>query len=311
MTESSSSSEDSSQRTVSAASDQTPGNADSTSNASSATERSRNISDLTNRHITSTSAGPERTISNLPQRSSSERVTSGSARRGCDIARRGSDVSCGSSSSRTSEGRIIQSSDKGSRRSAEEPSRRSALSFEDASRRTAQPCTELSVDRPPKSSSPREDSSSNRRPVNLSGRDPSRRARDRSRRASARHQSFMNRTLLHGPDNPSNYERRTTPQGQVYFVNKVTGQTTWHDPRLPRDTAFLSEQDLGALPEGWEVRYTASGRLYFVDHNTRTTQFTGKDCLKLCYLMKKLSQFTKNSPHFNERQVSLMCLSKM
>lgn len=31
---------------------------------------------------------------------------------------------------------------------------------------------------------------------------------------------------------------------------------------------------LGPLPSGWEQRKTASGRVYYVDHNNRTTQFT-------------------------------------
>ena len=29
-----------------------------------------------------------------------------------------------------------------------------------------------------------------------------------------------------------------------------------------------------AVTAGWEIRYTASQRAYFVDHNNRTTQFT-------------------------------------
>lgn len=29
----------------------------------------------------------------------------------------------------------------------------------------------------------------------------------------------------------------------------------------------------GPLPAGWEVRYTASGERFFVDHNTRKTTF--------------------------------------
>lgn len=33
--------------------------------------------------------------------------------------------------------------------------------------------------------------------------------------------------------------------------------------------------ELGTLPDGWEIRYTAHGRRYFVDHLNRTTQFTG------------------------------------
>ena len=98
----------------------------------------------------------------------------------------------------------------------------------------------------------------------------------RERRQTARHQSFMNRTLIHGTHQaPENFDRKTTPQGQVYFVNRITGHTTWHDPNMPRDTSFLTEQELGALPDGWEVRHTATRRLYYVDHNTRTTQFTG------------------------------------
>jgi E3 ubiquitin ligase SMURF1/2 len=65
-----------------------------------------------------------------------------------------------------------------------------------------------------------------------------------------------------------------------------TGVSTWHDPRIPRDVelaVILREGDadardeseiLGALPPGWERRETSTGRPYFVDHSTRTTQFT-------------------------------------
>lgn len=36
----------------------------------------------------------------------------------------------------------------------------------------------------------------------------------------------------------------------------------------------MSCEEFGPLPVGWEVRSTVSGRIYFVDHNNRTTQFT-------------------------------------
>lgn len=36
----------------------------------------------------------------------------------------------------------------------------------------------------------------------------------------------------------------------------------------------IRDEDLGQLPAGWEVRHTGNGRVYFVDHNNRTTQFT-------------------------------------
>jgi hypothetical protein len=38
---------------------------------------------------------------------------------------------------------------------------------------------------------------------------------------------------------------------------------------------ILSDADLGPLPSGWERRMGANGRPYFVDHNTRTTQWDG------------------------------------
>ncbi|XP_060521947.1 E3 ubiquitin-protein ligase SMURF2 [Cylas formicarius] len=80
-------------------------------------------------------------------------------------------------------------------------------------------------------------------------------------------------------DLPPGYELRTTQQGQVYFYHIPTGVSTWHDPRIPKDLApsvslALLVGHLGPLPPGWEMRQTTSGRIYFVDHNTRTTQFT-------------------------------------
>ncbi|EAT37804.1 AAEL010256-PA, partial [Aedes aegypti] len=74
----------------------------------------------------------------------------------------------------------------------------------------------------------------------------------------------------------NNSKMRTTQQGQVYFYHIPTKMSTWHDPRIPRDfdTQNIAPETLGPLPHGWEQRKTASGRVYFVDHNNRTTQFT-------------------------------------
>ena len=33
------------------------------------------------------------------------------------------------------------------------------------------------------------------------------------------------------------------------------------------------EDDLGPLPEGWEERVHTDGRIFFIDHNTRQTQW--------------------------------------
>ena len=34
-------------------------------------------------------------------------------------------------------------------------------------------------------------------------------------------------------------EQRTTAQGQVYYLHKQTGVSTWHDPRVPRYVQIL------------------------------------------------------------------------
>lgn len=71
-------------------------------------------------------------------------------------------------------------------------------------------------------------------------------------------------------------EMRTTQQGQVYFYHIPSGVSTWHDPRIPRDfdSQNIALESLGPLPAGWEQRKTNTGRVYYVDHNNRTTQFT-------------------------------------
>jgi len=87
---------------------------------------------------------------------------------------------------------------------------------------------------------------------------------------------FLARTVLHQPsDLPEGFEMRATSQGQVYFHNLASGESSWHDPRLPKDgNITIDDLDLGNLPPGWERRETSSGRSYFVDHVNRTTQFT-------------------------------------
>ena len=102
---------------------------------------------------------------------------------------------------------------------------------------------------------------------------------------SSRHESSNQEDL------PPGFEMRTTQQGQVYFYHIPTGKSTWHDPRIPRELtaqvagamngdtqgdqlAAVLGFDLGPLPPGWEKRQSPTGRVYYVDHNKRTTQFT-------------------------------------
>ncbi|KAI8338086.1 E3 ubiquitin-protein ligase RSP5 [Chlamydoabsidia padenii] len=81
---------------------------------------------------------------------------------------------------------------------------------------------------------------------------------------------------------PAGWEMRTTSEDRPYFVDHNTRTTTWVDPRRqqristigPGSNAQVQLQpvsSLGPLPSGWEMRLTSTGRVYFVDHNTKTT----------------------------------------
>ncbi|OJJ74032.1 hypothetical protein ASPBRDRAFT_122598 [Aspergillus brasiliensis CBS 101740] len=84
---------------------------------------------------------------------------------------------------------------------------------------------------------------------------------------------------------PPGWEQRTTPEGRPYFVDHNTRTTTWVDPRRQQyirmyghnangGNTTIQQQpvsQLGPLPSGWEMRLTNTARVYFVDHNTKTT----------------------------------------
>jgi E3 ubiquitin-protein ligase NEDD4 len=84
---------------------------------------------------------------------------------------------------------------------------------------------------------------------------------------------------------PAGWEQRYTPEGRPYFVDHNTRTTTWVDPRRQQyirmygqnangNNTTIQQQpvsQLGPLPSGWEMRLTNTARVYFVDHNTKTT----------------------------------------
>lgn len=83
---------------------------------------------------------------------------------------------------------------------------------------------------------------------------------------------------------PPGWEQRWTPEGRPYFVDHNTRTTTWVDPRRQQYIRMYGGQNntngsiqqqpvsqLGPLPSGWEMRLTNTARVYFVDHNTKTT----------------------------------------
>uniref|UniRef100_A0A8C6Q1C0 E3 ubiquitin-protein ligase n=1 Tax=Nothobranchius furzeri TaxID=105023 RepID=A0A8C6Q1C0_NOTFU len=99
---------------------------------------------------------------------------------------------------------------------------------------------------------------------------------------------------------PHGWERRVDQMGRVYFVDHITRTTTWQRPTMETVRNYeqwqhqrsqlqgamqqfnqrfiygvrLPEYDpMGPLPHGWEKRTDANGRVYFVHHPTRSTQW--------------------------------------
>uniref|UniRef100_A0AAQ4S4N9 HECT-type E3 ubiquitin transferase n=1 Tax=Gasterosteus aculeatus aculeatus TaxID=481459 RepID=A0AAQ4S4N9_GASAC len=92
------------------------------------------------------------------------------------------------------------------------------------------------------------------------------------------------------------WERRVDQVGRVYFVDHMTRTTTWQRPTMEtvrnyeqwqhqrsqlqgamqqfNQRFIFGEFDpLGPLPLGWEKRTDSTGRVYFVHHPTRATQW--------------------------------------
>ncbi|KAJ6652503.1 hypothetical protein lerEdw1_011473 [Lerista edwardsae] len=100
---------------------------------------------------------------------------------------------------------------------------------------------------------------------------------------------------------PPGWEKRVDPRGRYYYVDHNTRTTTWQRPTaeyvrnyeqwqsqrsqlqgamqqfsqrfLYQSSGASADNDpLGPLPPGWEKRQD-NGRIYYVNHNTRTTQW--------------------------------------
>ncbi|XP_031561093.1 E3 ubiquitin-protein ligase NEDD4-like isoform X1 [Actinia tenebrosa] len=84
---------------------------------------------------------------------------------------------------------------------------------------------------------------------------------------------------------PPGWAMQRAPNGRMFFIDHNTQTTSWHDPRLSSGaspsaplsssppSSGLSNQDLGPLPDGWEERLHSDGRVFYIDHTTRSTQW--------------------------------------
>uniref|UniRef100_A0A8C3CPZ7 E3 ubiquitin-protein ligase n=1 Tax=Cairina moschata TaxID=8855 RepID=A0A8C3CPZ7_CAIMO len=83
---------------------------------------------------------------------------------------------------------------------------------------------------------------------------------------------------------PPGWEERQDEKGRSYYIDHNSRTTTWikpvvqEDPRLKipahlRRKTSLDPVDLGPLPPGWEERTHTDGRVFFINHNTKKTQW--------------------------------------
>ena len=87
---------------------------------------------------------------------------------------------------------------------------------------------------------------------------------------------------------PAGWEEPYTPEGRPYYVDHNTCTTTWLTPLfvswvlMGQNTALQPQtiSQLGPLLSGWEMQLTSTARVYFVDHNTKTTTWDAP-CLPL------------------------------
>jgi len=85
---------------------------------------------------------------------------------------------------------------------------------------------------------------------------------------------------------PKGWSMQVAPNGRTFFIDHNTRATTWVDPRTGRASSMPNQSqppaadrvvstsayndELEPLPEGWEERVHADGRIFFIDHSKNT-----------------------------------------
>ncbi|MGH0180138.1 UNVERIFIED_CONTAM: hypothetical protein FKN15_003365 [Acipenser sinensis] len=65
-----------------------------------------------------------------------------------------------------------------------------------------------------------------------------------------------------------------------YSVNNAAVSITENSQQPHPHLHPPEEDELGPLPENWEMAYTENGEVYFIDHNTKTTSWIDPRCLE-------------------------------
>ncbi|XP_048813466.1 membrane-associated guanylate kinase, WW and PDZ domain-containing protein 1 isoform X18 [Lagopus muta] len=78
-------------------------------------------------------------------------------------------------------------------------------------------------------------------------------------------------------DHHTHIVRETAPPSAIDSHTNLP--TTEPSQSLPQYLPPSAEDNLGPLPENWEMAYTENGEVYFIDHNTKTTSWLDPRCL--------------------------------
>lgn len=127
-------------------------------------------------------------------------------------------------------------------------------------------------------------SSNNQSFDNVDSNNSSRRDSPVSTHTNSSNNTSQNDLTAIGDDLPPGWSVQRAPNGRLFFINHHERTTSWVDPRTGRASPMPNQptvqpvnrkpdDDLGPLPEGWEERVHSDGRIFFIDHNTRTTQW--------------------------------------
>uniref|UniRef100_A0A803TUS8 Membrane-associated guanylate kinase, WW and PDZ domain-containing protein 1 n=1 Tax=Anolis carolinensis TaxID=28377 RepID=A0A803TUS8_ANOCA len=91
----------------------------------------------------------------------------------------------------------------------------------------------------------------------------------------------MNSSFTADSGEQDEHNTHSTRDAEPSSVNSsiTTIPTTEPSQKLPQYLPPCAEENLGPLPENWEMAYTENGEVYFIDHNTKTTSWLDPRCL--------------------------------
>lgn len=128
--------------------------------------------------------------------------------------------------------------------------------------------------------------SSNRGESNTAPSNKESRSKRKSAKDNPKTPRQQSNSSSHDPNGlPSGWSMQVAPNGRVFFIDHTRKTTTWEDPRtgepshlpaknnIPNRPKNTFVDDLGPLPDGWEERVHSDGRIFFIDHNKKTTQW--------------------------------------